>query len=105
MGQPGAAHHYVRVRTVREKASAYLYVSQKTEGLHRCKPLFEFFLVQKGSDTLVVLETAGYGSRSTLRTATGDAAAVTSPDAAVITLTGVALADVAVNNGVIAHVA
>lgn len=65
----------------------------------------EFFLVQKGSDTLVVLETANFGSSTTLHTATGDTAAVTSNDAAVITLTGVALADVTVNNGVISHVA
>jgi len=65
----------------------------------------EFFLVQKGSDTLVVIETAAYGSSTTLHTATGDAAAVTSPDAAVITLTGVNVADLTVSNGVISHVA
>lgn len=65
----------------------------------------EFFLVQKGSDTLVVVETAAFGSSTTLHTATGDTAAVTSPDAAVITLTGVNVADVTVNNGVISHVA
>jgi len=65
----------------------------------------EFFLVQKGSDTLVVVETAAFGSSTTLHTATGDTAAVTSPDAAVITLTGVNVADLTVNNGVISHVA
>lgn len=65
----------------------------------------EFFLVQKGNDTLVILETNNFGSSTTLHTATGDAAAVTSPDAAVITLTGVNVADLTVNNGVISHVA
>lgn len=65
----------------------------------------EFFLVQKGSDTLVIIETAAYGSSSTTHTATGDATAVASPDAAVITLTGVAVTDLSVNNGVISHVA
>lgn len=65
----------------------------------------EFFLVQKGSDTLVIVETANYGSESTLHTATSDTAAVTSPDAAVITLTGVNVADLTVSNGVISHVA
>lgn len=65
----------------------------------------EFFLVQKGSDTLVVIETAAYGSSTTTHTATGDATAVDSPDAAVITLTGVNVADLTVNNGVISHVA
>lgn len=65
----------------------------------------EFFLVQKGSDTLVVLETANFGSSTTLHTATGDTAAVTSPDAAVITLTGVNVADLTVSNGVVSHVA
>lgn len=65
----------------------------------------EFFLVQKGSDTLVVIETANYGSSTTTHTATGDATPVNSPDAAVITLTGVNVADLTVNNGVISHVA
>lgn len=63
----------------------------------------EFFLVQKGSDTLVVLETAVYGSASVTGTAAG--ATTVSPDAAVITLTGVSVADLTVNNGVISHVA
>ena len=65
----------------------------------------EFFLVQKGSNTLVIVETANYGSQSTLHTATSDTAAVTSPGAAVITLTGVNVADLTVSNGVISHVA
>lgn len=65
----------------------------------------EFFLVQKGNDTLVIVETAAFGSSTTTHTATGDATAVASPDAAVITLTGVSVADLTVNNGVISHVA
>ena len=65
----------------------------------------EFFLVQKGSNALVVIETQNYGSSTTLHTATSDTAAVTSPDAAVITLTGVNVADLTVSNGVISHVA
>ena len=65
----------------------------------------EFFLVQKGSDTLVIIETAAYGSSTTLHTATSDTAAVTSPDAALMILTGVAIADLTVSNGVISHVA
>lgn len=60
----------------------------------------EFFLVQKGADTLVVIETQNYGSSTTDTTV-----AVTSPDAAVITLTGVNVADLTVSNGVISHVA
>ena len=63
----------------------------------------EFFLVQKGSDTLVVIETEVYGSASV--TGTAAAATTLSPDAAVITLTGVAIADLTVSNGVISHVA
>lgn len=65
----------------------------------------EFFLVQKGNDTLVILETDNFGSSTTTHTATGDATAVDSPNAAVITLTGVNVADLTVNNGVISHVA
>ena len=65
----------------------------------------EFFLVQKGNDTLVILETQNFGSSTVAHTATADTAAVTAPDANVITLTGVALADVTVANGVISHVA
>lgn len=63
----------------------------------------EFFLVQKGTDTLVVIETAAYGSASVTGTAAG--ATTLSPDAAVITLTGVNVADLTVSNGVISHVA
>lgn len=62
----------------------------------------EFFLVQKGADTLVVLETAAYGSASVTGTAAG--ATTASPDAAVITLTGVTLDHVSVANGVISYV-
>ena len=66
----------------------------------------EFFLVQKGSDTLVVIETAAYGSSTTTHAASAtDTAPVVSPDAAVITLTGVSVADLTVSNGVISHVA
>lgn len=67
----------------------------------------EFFLVQKGNDTLVVIETDNFGSSTTTHTATGDAALTTadSPNAAIITLTGVAIADLTVSNGVISHVA
>lgn len=64
----------------------------------------EFFLVQKGNDTLVVIETKAFGSSTTEHTATGDAAAVLSPEAAVITLTGVTADHLAVNNGVISYV-
>lgn len=64
----------------------------------------EFFLVQKGNDTLVVIETKVFGSSTTEHTATGDAAAVLSPEAAVITLTGVTADHLAVNNGVISYV-
>lgn len=63
----------------------------------------EFFLVQKDADVLVVVETAAYGSSTTTNTAAG-AGVVASPDAAVITLTGVTLDHVAVNNGVISYV-
>lgn len=65
----------------------------------------EFFLVQKGNDALVVVETSVYGSSTVTHTATGDAVAVDSPAAAVITLTGVNVADLSVNGGVISHVA
>lgn len=65
----------------------------------------EFFLVQKGSDTLVVIETSVFGSSTTTHTATDDAAltGADSLNAAVITLTGVAVADLAVSNGVISY--
>ena len=64
----------------------------------------EFFLVQGGKDLQIVLETANYGSADVKTNAT--TGAVTSSDhAAVITLTGVALADVTVNHGIVSHVA
>ena len=65
----------------------------------------EFFLVQKGSDTLVVLETQAFGSSTTTNTATG-AGLIDSPDAAVITLTGVTVDQLSFNagTGVLSHV-
>ena len=60
----------------------------------------EFFLVQKGNDVQLVIETAAYGSSDAVTTA-----ASTTDHAAVITLTGVSVADLTVNNGVISHVA
>ena len=66
----------------------------------------EFFLVQKGANTLVVIETQAYGSSTTTHAASAtDTASVVSNDAAVITLTGVNVADLTVSNGVISHVA
>lgn len=66
----------------------------------------EFFLVKSGSDLQIVLETAKYGSDDlTTNATTGAVTSTTGDHAAVITLTGVALADVTVNNGVISHVA
>lgn len=62
----------------------------------------EFFLVQKGSDTLVVIETAAYGSASVTGTAAG--ATTLSPEAAVITLTGVTADHLSVANGVVSYV-
>ena len=64
----------------------------------------EFFLVQQGKDTLVVLETANYGSSDVAKAA--DGSLVSGADhAAIITLTGVNVADLNVANGVISHVA
>lgn len=60
----------------------------------------EFFLIQKGADVQVVIETAAYGSADA-----DTAAASTADHAAVITLTGVNVADLTVSNGVISHVA
>ena len=65
----------------------------------------EFFLVQKGNDTLVILESENYGSSTVQHTATTDTAAVTSTNAAVITLTGVSLDHLAVDKGVVSYVA
>ena len=66
----------------------------------------EFFLVQAGKDLQVVLETANYGSSDVKTNATTGAVINNNDDhAAVITLTGVALADVTVNHGIISHVA
>ena len=66
----------------------------------------EFFLVQSNDGLQVVLETTKYGSSDVTTDATTGAITSGSADhAAVITLTGVALADVTVNNGVISHVA
>ena len=67
----------------------------------------EFFLVQNGKDTLVVLETTKYGSSDVaVNSTTGAVTAVNTADhAAIITLTGVSVADLTVSNGVISHVA
>lgn len=67
----------------------------------------EFFLVQNGKDTLIVLETEKYGSSDVaVNAATGAVTAVSGTDhAAIITLTGVNVADLTVSNGVISHVA
>ena len=66
----------------------------------------EFFLVQAGKDLQIVLETANYGSADVKTNATTGAVINSNDDhAAVITLTGVALADVTVNHGIISHVA
>ena len=65
----------------------------------------EFFLVQQGKDTLVVLETANYGSSDVAKAADGTLASNGLDHAAVITLTGVNVTDLNVANGVISHVA
>lgn len=67
----------------------------------------EFFLVQNGKDTLVVLETEKYGSSDVaVDASTGAVTAVSNTDhAAIITLTGVNVADLTVSNGVVSHVA
>ncbi|MEX0297233.1 hypothetical protein AAH995_28680 [Pseudomonas putida] len=61
----------------------------------------EFFLVQGSTGVQVVVEGVEYANASTTVDASGN---VTAPEAAVITLTGLSLADIAVNNGVITHV-
>lgn len=60
----------------------------------------EFFLVQKGSDVQLVVETEAYGSSDAVTTAASG-----TDHAAVITLTGVNVADLTVNNGIVSHVA
>ena len=60
----------------------------------------EFFLIQKGADVQVVIETAAYGSSDAVTTGPSGA-----DHAAVITLTGVNVADLTVSNGIISHVA
>jgi len=66
----------------------------------------EFFLVKSGSDLQVVLETDAFGSASVATNATTGAVTNANNDhVALITLTGVAAADVTVHNGVISHVA
>ncbi|WP_046786683.1 hypothetical protein [Pseudomonas putida] len=62
----------------------------------------EFFLVQGSAGVQVVVEGVEYANASTTVDASGNVTA--SPEASVITLTGVSLADIAVNNGVITHV-
>jgi hypothetical protein len=61
----------------------------------------EFFLIQKGSDVQLVVETEAYGSSDAVTTGVASAA----DHAAVITLTGVNVADLTVSNGVVSHVA
>ena len=63
----------------------------------------EFFLVQGSTGVQVIAETNAFGNSTTTTDASGNVLAQN--DAAVITLTGVALADLTVNNGVISHVA
>lgn len=64
----------------------------------------EFFLVQGDTGVQVVIETSKFGSASAVENATTHVVTA-SPDAAVITLTGLTLDQVAVNNGVISYVA
>ena len=63
----------------------------------------EFFLVQGSAGVQVVLETNAFGNSTTTTDTNGNVTA--SPDAAVITLTGVTIADLTVSNGIISHVA
>lgn len=63
----------------------------------------EFFLVQGSAGVNVIVEGVAHANASTTIDASGNVTA--SPDAAVITLTGVSLADLTVSNGVISHVA
>lgn len=63
----------------------------------------EFFLVQKGADTQVVVETEAWGNASSTVDTNGVVTA--SPDASVITLTGVTVDQLQVSNGVISFVA
>lgn len=62
----------------------------------------EFFLVKGTTSTQIVIETAAYGNASATLNADGTVNA--SPDATVITLTGVTADHLAVNNGVISYV-
>lgn len=63
----------------------------------------EFFLVQGSAGVNVIVEGVAHANASTTVDASGNVTAHT--DAAVITLTGVSLADLTVSNGVISHVA
>lgn len=63
----------------------------------------EFFLVKGATDTQIVIETAAYGNASTTLNAAGTAV-TTSPDATVITLTGVTADHISIANGVISYV-
>jgi len=61
----------------------------------------EFFLIQDGADAKLVIETSVYGSANT--NLEGVTASELSPDAAVITLTGVSIDDLQVSNGAIIY--
>jgi len=65
----------------------------------------EYFFVKTDTGTQVVLETAAYGSSEVTANASTGVAASTTDHLAVITLTGVNVADLTVSNGVISHVA
>lgn len=65
----------------------------------------EFFLVKSPGGVQIVVETAAYGNASTVTAADGTITTTTgSPDAAVITLTGVTADHLSVANGVVSYV-
>lgn len=61
----------------------------------------EFFVIQGQTGAQVIIETTPFGSSSV--TVGGDSTVTASPDAAVITLTGVNVEDLQFSNGVISH--
>ena len=64
----------------------------------------EFFLVKSPGGVQIVVETAAYGNASTVTAADGTITSTGSPDAAVITLTGVTADHLSVANGVVSYV-